>query len=112
MSLCDASISALLPSLFTMLASAPACSRSWATGTATPGSAYMTWISGVDVDVGLGSDQALGDVDLILARPGDMTQRRHAAFILRVGIGACLEHHVHHRNLAFDGGAEGQGPAL
>ena len=41
-----------------------------------------------------------------------MTQRRHAAFILRVGIGARLEHHVHHRNLAFGGGAEEQGPAL
>ena len=69
-------------------------------------------VVGSDVDVGLGSDQPLGDVDLIFARPGDMTQRSHAIFILRVGIGARLEHHIHHRDLAFGGSAEEQGPAL
>ena len=59
-----------------------------------------------------GARGELAYVDLVLAGPGDMTQRGHAAFIRRVGIGARFEQHVHHRNLAFGGGAEEQRPAL
>ena len=69
-------------------------------------------VVGFQVDVGPGGDQTLGDGHLVLSGPGDVAQRGHPRFVLRVGIDFRVDEHVHHRELAFGGRTDQQGAAL